>query len=139
MATIKDLRKLIDVTAIEKTNVVDPLKARKDMVQKVAKAITTFKENPKAKGKKLFRLKNAGVVITLPFETGAEIDLKDGTRGIPTSMDKAEETLKLVQELLEQGDFDGQLASNVVRERSGWSPERRAKQEATIAARKAKK
>lgn len=142
--SLKDLAKLIDVKAIEKVHVYDPLKDRQKAIVQLDRTLETFTKDPKSKGKKYFVMVNDGVVLNLPFRTGHETKVTIGNRtidGIPMAMESFPAAIQLIRESVESGALDAALKGDMVEgpRRSGgtrkpWTDEQKAAQAARIKA-----
>ena len=125
----------------------DPAKDRAAMIKRLDTAHTQFQSATPIKGRKMFKIANGVVELTLPFEIGGK-----SVFHLPT--ERFADAIQHLKDAVGQGEADGHLksgATNVAAPRQarkpdaprysegtrGWSDERRAKFAATVAARKA--
>ena len=130
----------------------DATKARETMVKRLDKAHEQFHATEPARGRKLFKIQNGIVELSLPFEVSGK-----STFHIPS--ERFADALKHLKTSVTKGELDDELraaadkpsgdpapaAAKVPRKQStggtgrGWTDERRAKFAATVAARNAGK
>lgn len=120
----------------------DPSKDRKALQKRLQKAHDQYTSATPAKGRKLFTVNHKGEIeLKLPFEVGGKDTFYFDEGG------KFTQFLAHMSQLVGLGEFDEHLKDQRPPATStapktpgaGWSPERRAKFDAKIAARKAAK
>lgn len=152
MSSLDDFLKLSDdrLAKDHSTPAFDAVRARAGLVKVIDRAASTFTEG-KTSGRKAWSVNRGVVELTLPVEIGGK-----STYYIPS--ERFPDALAKLKKAVEAGDVDADLeaqADNVddprpkaIRRQSApreggsgrtWSPERKAKFAATIAARKAAK
>lgn len=122
----------------------DAAKAREAMVKRLDKAYEQFQATEPVRGRKLFKIQNGVVELTLPFEVA-------GKNVFHLPSERFVDALKHLKTSITKGELDDELkaagSSKEAPERAprrtsaaagrGWTDERRAKFAATVAARNA--
>lgn len=124
-------------------------KARADVVARLKKAEEQFMATEPTRGRKMFKVNNSVVELTLPFNV-------DGKNVIYIPSERFADALKKLSDAVSKGEVDKEIEAgaaaepeNKTRVRApraagsgggkGWTPERTERYKATIAARKAAK
>ena len=144
---LKDLLKLIDSKLADTFNLktLDPTKARATMVKHIDTTKRQFASTEPVRGRKAFRVANSIVEYKPPVPI-------EGHAVCYVPSERFDGFLNTLRAAVEAGELDKALAEpqtapapsqgnrgGAGKTRAGWSPERRAKQAAAIAARKAAK
>lgn len=125
----------------------DPAKLRKPILKRLDATINQLEATEPTKGRKMWSLKNGVVRLDLPFAVGQESSFL-----IPS--ERAVDAVRELRASIESGELDdallasnegGTVEAKPKRQRKtgggdgapGWSPERRARFQASIEARKA--
>ncbi len=148
---IADLLKLADdsLQTAFNTKPFDPTKARKTTLEGIARTVDQFKSATPVKGRKWFKTNNGVVALTLPFMIGDKSSFfipSERFNDFMTALKKSvtagelDEAIKLGVTKSDQVEtIQSKRSGGAGKPRAGWSPERRAQQAATIAARNAAK
>ena len=130
----------------------DATKSREAMVKRLDKASEQFQATEPVRGRKLFKIQNSVVELTLPFEI-------DGKSTFHIPSERFADALTHLKESVTKGELDNELKKGADQSYSGttaaavkaprnqssgaagrgWTDERRAKFAATVAARNAGK
>ncbi|MBD8734922.1 hypothetical protein [Sphingomonas sp. CFBP 13706] len=123
----------------------DPTKARAKVIASLDKAVEQFGRIEPTKGKKMWKVNNKNIELTLPFAI-------DGEHVFYSPAERFPDLVKNLKAAINAGELDSQLeegntaspqssvtqvAGGEKKQRAGWSPERRKAQEAAIAAKRA--
>ena len=148
--SIKDLLSLADdkLHEVFSKKPHDPVKAREKVLAGIDRTKSQFGQTEPVKGRKWFRVNNNVVELTLPLEVG-------GKRTLYIPGERFDEFLTKFRASVHAGDLDKEIEASLANEpaprasassassagtgRSGWSEERRARYNASVAARKAAK
>ena len=146
--SLKDFLALTDdkLLSTYETPAFDAAKARKSVLKVIDKAIAQFGSTEPAKGSKSWSVNRGVVSFTLPISIG-------GKSVFLLPSERFGDALTALRAAVEAGEADAELEKQSEGEsvapskpsggagvsRAPWSPERRAKHAATLAARKAKK
>lgn len=152
---LKDLLALMDngLESVFHKKAYDPQKDRQWVVDRITKASTQFAstESTRGGGARWWKLSNGVVAFSPTRKDGAPLIINGQTTNFIPS-ERFEDFLRSMAIAVTGGEFDAELSSESTAGKTvkiktprspssgggkGWSPERKAKFEATIAARKA--
>jgi hypothetical protein len=117
----------------------DPSKARNAFIKRIDAAHNQLASATPVKGRKMFLIKNGVAQVTLPFEIA-------GKSVFHVPSERVKDWFDHLKDSVTKGELDKELeggqpprtgkAPKAPGTKAGWSPERRAKFEASVAARK---
>lgn len=150
---LKDILALVDdkLADVFHSTKPDPAKLRAPAIKRLDTAKTQFLATEPQRGRKIWRAKNNVVEVALPFALNGEATVYVPSERFPDFVDKlkaAVEAGELDAELVTAAEGGEAPAATSGRKRRGtgtsnpnkaWTPERRERFQASIAARKAEK
>lgn len=122
----------------------DPTKARAKVIASLDKAVEQFGRIEPTKGKKMWKVNNKVVELSLPFAL-------NGDHSFTIPAERFPDAVKNLKAAINAGELDKELeegntaspqtsvsqTTGEKKQRAGWSPERRKAQEQAIAAKRA--
>lgn len=116
----------------------DPAKAREPAIKAVDLTLKQWGQTEPVRGRKYFKVNNSVVAFTPPFTIGGKTTVHLPSERFP-------DALKALRASIEAGELDDELVSGAGKSGGssrggsgkGWTEERRARYQASVAARKA--